>query len=298
MSRHSPVRVMLQSDLFKQDMGAGEGFVQIGTDILRAQFLREGVFGDGLGRLFPHAAQNKGGSVVLATLGEGPEGIEACGVYGGHMAHSENKDPGSFFQASEDILQHVGHPEEEGAVDFVDLAVFGDRMRCGGIGIQAIPRRGRPGFVQVVLHKPFSGALGYEGAGIPGPLDKEENGQKDSHLDRGGKVHHNGEHKGGHHDRQIALRRFAHRKEARQFAHVHRHHHENSRQGRQGDSLYEGAQKEREKQKNQGMDKGRDGARGAGLDVRGRPGYGSCGGNAAEKGAGHIAQALGVELRR
>ena len=276
---------MACASLFYHFFGALEGGVDVGADVLFAQFVAEACVVEHFVHFFLHAGEHYLCAFAATHGAERLQVVDAGGVDEGHAAHADDAHLGMVGHARHEVFKLVGDAEEVGAVDFVYLYALGDDEV----------------FLFVELYVDFFGGVNLVGnefhlGGLGHAAHEEQTGDDEAHLDGNGEVEDDGEQEGDEQHGDVALGVLHQGAEGAPAAHVVRHDDEHAGQASHGDVGGKGHEHEEDEQEHDGMDDARNGSTAAVVDVGHGAGDGSRGGDTAEEGCADVGDALADEL--
>ena len=203
----------------------------------------------------------------------------------GHLSHAYDAHSRAASHAPHNLLEAVGDAEEEGAVDFIDLAAVGNLevFEVGGFEVHL-----RGGVYFIGEHADLCG-LGHSS-------HAEQAGEHQSHLDGHREVEDDGEQEGDEQHADIRLGVLQQLAEGAPATHVVCHDDQHACQASHGDILSVGHENEEDKQQHDGMNDAGDRCAAAVVDIRHRAGDGSRSGDSAEDGTDEVGHTLSNEF--
>src|SRR5208283_5394580 len=127
-------RVQFEGRHFMNLFCAGQGFIDIGTNILATNVTIETGFAHQVFRLRPGAADQHGAPTFLQGGREFFKSSDAGGVNGSHIAQTENDDGRQGGKVIGDGHDLVGNTEQKWSVNAIDRGVIGNLLVLQVVG--------------------------------------------------------------------------------------------------------------------------------------------------------------------
>ena len=208
------------------------------------------------------------------------------GIYERHTAHANDANGRMILHLCRHLLKAIGHSEEEGAVDFIDLYPIWDdecllmqRNICYGVSI-GVNLFGENRQLRHLCHA----------------AHEEQAGEHQTEFDGNGEIKDNSEHECHEQYHHITLGAVRELGKGAPLAHIVAHHHQDTCQSGHRDISCQRHGEEENHQQHQGMNHPSNARASTIVDVGHGAGYSPCGRDAAKERSYDVGNALSDEF--
>lgn len=114
------------SDGVHKEGGDADGFVNVGTDILRPYLLVEAGLNQHPAHLLVYPGEHQVDSFRMGEAQQTLQVVQPGGIHKGNFAHPNDTDSGLVAHPVHHVVKLIGHAKKEGAIYFVHLYALGE----------------------------------------------------------------------------------------------------------------------------------------------------------------------------